>query len=343
MFRKEKYHVKRLLLLVALILFTIIAICSVSRISKLCDEIEEGNNEKAISLAEKTYDLNKTSTSVPHLVAFMEGEVTTPLVKACETGNAEMILWLLDHGARTDYSPVNMLYPLEAFCGSGSGAGIDALKALLDHGADPDQYKNRPSVFRLAQTLCHVDNEQCWQAHVDMIILLIDSGAKWQDPTDGYTLLHYAAMQNNGKLLKILLDNENAAKYIDTRNNDGNTPLDIAVQNQNTECTDLLQEWWLNDDEKEFLIFNCVDEEATRDQIMKGTLPEWKHDLVYWHRKAMEHLTENYPNTKFTLTTYEYITSDLIKFYAIAENNDNMAFTVMVDQESGQVTDTYYE
>ena len=154
MFRKEKYHVKRLLLLVALILFTIIAICSVSRISKLCDEIEEGNNE---------------------------------------------------------------------------------------------------------------------------------------------------------------------------------------------ECTDLLQEWWLNDDEKEFLIFNCVDEEATRDQIMKGTLPEWKHDLVYWYRKAMEHLTENYPNTKFTLTTYEYITSGLIKFYAIAENNDNMAFTVMVDQDSGHVTDTYYE
>lgn len=209
--------------------------------AKLCEAIEEGNNKAAIDIAEKTNDLNRPSTIVPRLTTFVEGEVTTPLVKACETGNAEIIIWLLDHGARTDYAPVNMLYPLETFCDSGSGAGIDALKALLDHGADPELYKDRPPVFRLAQTLRHGD-WQTWPERVDMILLLLDNGAAWQDPTDGYTLLHYAALQDNGSFLRTLLEWDESAQYINARNNEGKTPLDIAVQNQNTECAFLLQE-----------------------------------------------------------------------------------------------------
>ena len=74
-----------------------------NKIAKLCEAIERGDNDEAIRLAEGIRDLNAQSSSIPWLVGLFEGEVTTPLVKACETGNAVMIPWLLEHGARTDY------------------------------------------------------------------------------------------------------------------------------------------------------------------------------------------------------------------------------------------------
>lgn len=97
----------------------------------------------------------------------------------------------------------------------------------------------------------------------------------------------------------------------------------------------------LTDEEKEFLVFNCVDEDATKEQIAKGTLPEWKRALVYWHRQVMEHLTSRYPEQNFTITTYENITDSLTKFYVMVGEDENTVFTVTVDKDSGQITDTH--
>ena len=212
-----------------------------NKIAKLCEAIEKGDNEEAIRLAEGIRDLNAQSSSIPWLAGLFEEEVTTPLVKACETGNAVMIPWLLEHGARTDYAPGNILYPLESFCDSGTGAGKEALQKLLDSGADPEQYKQRPPLFRLAQTLRHRSDET-YPAGVDMVLTVLDSGAKWQDPTDGFTILHYGAMQRNGDFLKALLERKEAAGFLNTKNDEGQTPLDLAEQNGNAECAQILKE-----------------------------------------------------------------------------------------------------
>ena len=207
------------------------------RVADLCGAIEAGQNEKAVKIAEEVGNLNSTSGSV--FWELFEAEVTTPLVKACETGNHEMIVWLLEHGARTDYAPGRILYPLEGFCDTGSGAGKEALQKLLDCGADPEQYKQRPPLFRLAQTLYH-RRDDTYRAGVDMVFMVLDSGARWQDPTDGSTILHYAAMQRNGDFLKALLERKGASDFLNTENHKGQTPLDLAEQMENSECINIL-------------------------------------------------------------------------------------------------------
>ena len=234
---------------ILLILLTVILAAAVpmegkamgNKIARLCEAIEKGDNEEAIRIAEGIRDLNAQSSSFPWLVGLLEGEVTTPLVKACEKGNAVMIPWLLEHGARVDYAPGDILYPLEIFCDSGSGAGKDVLQKLLDYGADPEKYKKRPPVFRLAQTLRHRKTDTM-QAGVDMVLMLLDSGAAWQDPADGLTLIHYGALQTNGDFLGILLGRKEAAAFLNTENNKGQTPLDLAEQNGNAECVKILLE-----------------------------------------------------------------------------------------------------
>ena len=211
-----------------------------NKVARLCEAIEKGDNEEAIRLAEGIRDLNAQSSSVPWLVGLLEGEVTTPLVKACETGNAVMIPWLLEHGARTDYAPGKILYPLEAFCESGSGAGTDALEKLLTYEADSERFKYRPPLFRLAQTLRH-RSEETMQTGIDMVLMLLDSGASWQDPTDNYTILHYGALQADGSVLKTLLERKEAAAFLNAKNNEGQTPLDLAEQSGNAEGAQILR------------------------------------------------------------------------------------------------------
>lgn len=97
----------------------------------------------------------------------------------------------------------------------------------------------------------------------------------------------------------------------------------------------------LSDEEKEFLIFNCVDEEATREQIAKGTLPKWKRNLVYRRRQAMEYLNEKYPDGQLIITTYENISDDLIQFTVMKNNEESSAFHVIIDKVENTITDTY--
>ena len=235
MYRKRKLAALALVCVTAAALIT--GCAGKEGIADLCGAIEAGRNEEAVKIAEEVGNLNSTSGSV--FWELFEAEVTTPLVRACETGNREMIIWLLEHGARTDYAPGRILYPLEGFCDTGSGAGKEALQKLLECGADPEQYKQRPPLFRLAQTLNHRSDET-YQDGVDMVLMVLDSGARWQDPTDGSTILHYAATQRNGEFLKALLERKEAADFLNTKNHKGQTPLDLAEQMENSECVKIL-------------------------------------------------------------------------------------------------------
>ena len=140
--------------------------------AQLCSDIREGNNSSAMETAGRMNNLNVTSFPFPELMHFIDAEVTTPLVCACECGNAEMIEYLLGRGASPMYAPADIAYPLEAFCSTGTGAGYDSLVLLLDNGADPGVYKYRSPFSRLVETLPH-RTEETYMEGIRMILKLV--------------------------------------------------------------------------------------------------------------------------------------------------------------------------
>ena len=144
MMKKKIFIIVILLILVFCLVFSFI--CR-NNANQLCNDIKERKNQESIMLASKMNNLNIPSTRFVWLTELAGGTVTTPLTIACETGNSEMISYLLEHGADVKYAPGNVSYPLEAFCSSGTGAGIDALEMLLNHKANPEEYKFIPPLF----------------------------------------------------------------------------------------------------------------------------------------------------------------------------------------------------
>ena len=229
------------IVLILVIVLFIIRENKVAKIRELCDLIDKGNNTEAIELASKIKNLNTPTEQFVRLTEAAEGIVTTPLTKACETGNSEMIIYLLEHGADTEYAPGYIIYPLESFCDTGTGAGEDALNALLNHGADPNKYKRISPVFRVAGTLEH-RAESTYETGVRMVLILLENGAYWQNPIDGNTILHYAAFQKNATLMKELLKLDESKKWLNVKNDKGETPLDFTMENNNIEAMQLLKD-----------------------------------------------------------------------------------------------------
>ena len=235
---------KKILLLFTVLLMAaagLTACDSSGRISQLCDAIEAGDNEEAKQIASGIRNLNAESEPLPRLAELCEGTVWTPLNAACWYGNGEMVVWLLEHGADANYAPGRQEYPLEMFCDAGCSAGPEALDSLLEHGADPKLYKYRAIPYLPAQFLEHRSDEK-YPEGVSMILKMINAGASWTDSAMGDTILHFAAVQRDGSLLRPLLEKAEAAEYLYMENNKGELPIDWAEIRGSDECVQLLKE-----------------------------------------------------------------------------------------------------
>jgi len=218
----------------------IVKINMVKNVRNLCNYIKDNNTKEALKLASKIKNFNKTSSAFPKLVEMLEGEVTTPLIEASRKGNKKMIKYLLEHGADMNYAPNGMEYPLEAFTNTGLSGGVDTLKLMLKYTDKPDAYKYISPLFRVALTLEHVSSDN-YEKNVEMILLFIDAGANWQNSIDGDTILHYAARQDNSILLKELLNRDESKKWLNVKNDNGETPLSVAIDKNYVENANLLK------------------------------------------------------------------------------------------------------
>lgn len=171
----------------------------------------------------------------------MDVPASTPLYDACAAGDMEKIMELVKAGEDVSYAPGGLEYPIEIFCASGTGAGLDALKCLLDAGADPNAYKYTPALFRVAQSLKHRD-PSTYETGISMVMALLDAGADWVDPEDGNSIIHYAALQKDTSLLSTLLAMEEGSILSNEKNHAGETPKDWAEQCGNAEAVSILDE-----------------------------------------------------------------------------------------------------
>ncbi|OUM60967.1 hypothetical protein PIROE2DRAFT_27019, partial [Piromyces sp. E2] len=143
----------------------------------------------------------------------------TPLIIACQTGSADIALYLLEHGAEINH-----------ICECGNTAlyvatftynrheNITMMKSLLDHGANLNllcQYRLTPLMVAAKDSLEEVTE------------LFLEYGAdpNFQD-SDGDTALSMACIRNNQIIVDILLRNDKVDLNLAT--NEQFTPLMIA-------------------------------------------------------------------------------------------------------------------
>jgi ankyrin repeat protein len=143
----------------------------------------------------------------------------TPLFSACWTsGNLELVRWLLDHGARA--TDRDLLAALGHFQRHGKGAD-DIAEALLSWGLRIDG--SVPGDRTPMQGFAHMGIHET-------VAWLIAHGADVNAPgPGGRTAAHLAAERNTGpKTLALLVE---SGADLAARDEDGNTPLDIAKLN----------------------------------------------------------------------------------------------------------------
>ncbi|CAG5096951.1 Similar to ANK3: Ankyrin-3 (Homo sapiens) [Cotesia congregata] len=145
-----------------------------------------------------------------------EPKSCTVLHLAARNGNKATLEILLKEGADVQARNEDGETPLHIAVTKGN---IEAVELLVQHGADVHSVSPK---WETGFTLLHqaiVNNKK------EIVNILISGGADIN--SDSWMLpIHYAALNDCGEIIKILLDN---GVYVDTLDRNGKTPLNIAI------------------------------------------------------------------------------------------------------------------
>lgn len=124
----------------------------------------------------------------------------TPIQAAAESGNEEVVQFLLDLGANINAppSPSSGATALQAACFQGH---VNLVRLLLARGADVNGPPGKSNGYTALQGACLAGED-------DIVRMLLDSGADVDAPGSPYhggTALHAAVSRGNMKLVNILL------------------------------------------------------------------------------------------------------------------------------------------
>lgn len=150
----------------------------------------------------------------------------TPLSYAVFYNDENMITLLLDHGANPNITGRDGRTPLY-IAHSGYVCSL-----LLDKGANL-HFASGDDLSPFHAAICF-SNEEI----VSVMLRYVNDTINTKDPSNGNTALHYAAMENNERIIELLLTNKadlTAENYLDE------TPLDIAKSRGNDAAVKLLR------------------------------------------------------------------------------------------------------
>ena len=255
--RNKKIRIP-ILLAVVLILLSGLLVIGVFQLTphvqsaKLCSMINAGSTESAIEYIEKVADVNEYSAPlwIRRVLNMVEDDLDLPLVTACEEGDLLVVKALLEHGADPNLYLDGNWSPMEATFISNKPDRLAIAKLLIQYGSDVDAYGSHTSglfhQLRLYSYSSSDTNEELNEQE-DCILFLLSSGAS---PINDYgtTIMHYVCRSNHVDFISTL-----AADYselLDYRNHQNQTPLMWAIVGK-------------SEDAVAFLLTHGVDVKAT--------------------------------------------------------------------------------
>ena len=157
-------------------------------------------------------------------------EEKTPLYLAVKSGNVEAVKKLLEHKANIEALDQYQRTPL--LCSAEAGH-IEITKILLVAGANPLAKDD------IDMTALHMSAND---GNAEICDLLIKMAPSLLDALDNIKMsaLHYAAGGGYIEVVKVLLQH---GATIDLKNDDGETPLDWALEENQQEVVDYLKDW----------------------------------------------------------------------------------------------------
>ena len=184
-------------------------------IDKACQLIKEHDNKNAKIEIDKIFFIDELGQNKE-----------TVLMSACESGNTQIIQYLLNKGASPNKTIDGNLSPLEIYCKFGYKGGLKPLQELLDHGAQQSLFSSKPAIFHLGENFKEMDEEEKKFA-TEMSIYLLTNGAPLTYKKE--TVLHLAAKGNMSELFDQIVHTREGLQLLNSENNDKLTPWQTAV------------------------------------------------------------------------------------------------------------------
>lgn len=236
----KKKHIMIIVMVLLVVLLLCIAVYEIStyvQSSKLCDLIQRGDTEKALSTISHMQNVNQYSSPlfIRKLLNIVSCDIELPLVEACRAGNYDIVIALLEKGADPNRYLDGGWSPIEATFIQPNAYRFDIAQALLKYGADVDLCgSGDTALFNELQHLIYSDSIADAELQViqQSIELLLNHGAFPFDDK-GNSIIHYLSYAQAKDLLSNIVN-----KYgyeIDVKNNIGETPLMWAIEGESLE------------------------------------------------------------------------------------------------------------
>ena len=245
--RNKKIHIFILLAVIILVLGSLLVmgvfqIAPYVQSAKLCRMINAGSTESAIEYIEKVADVNEYSAPlwIRRILNMVEDDIDLPLVVACKEGNMQVVKALLEHGADPNLYLDGNWSPMEATFISKKPDRLAIAKLLIQYGADVDAYGSHMSgLFHqlLLYSYSSSDTNEELKEQEECILFLLSSGASPIDD-DGNTIMHYVCSSNHVDFISTLT--ADYGELLDYRNRQNKTPLMWAIARKSEDAVDFL-------------------------------------------------------------------------------------------------------